>query len=282
MNTAVVSELRVSVVQMSSGADVASNLDDAGRALADAAADGAAMAVLPENFAAIGADEAYRVAIAEREGRGPIQDFLADAAARLGIWIVGGTLPIACDEPARPYSACLVFDDGGRLQGRYHKVHLFDVDIPGGAERYRESAHTTPGDRPLLLDTPWGGLAIAVCYDLRFPELFRSLLDTGFSLIALPAAFTHATGQAHWHALLRARAIENLCCVAAAAQTGVHPGHRQTFGHSMIVGPWGDTRAELRTATGFASATIDLEELRDLRDRFPALLHRRFAVAGPR
>lgn len=282
MNAARVSELRVGVVQMNSGTDVARNLVEAGRALADAAADGAALAVLPENFAAIGPDDAYRVGLAESEGRGPIQDFLGETAARLGIWIVGGTLPISGEDPGRPYSACFVFDDGGRLRGRYDKIHMFDVDVPGGSERYRESAHTAPGGRPLLVDTPWGGLAVAVCYDLRFPELFRYLLGGGFSLITLPAAFTYATGQAHWRALLRARAIENLCCVAAAAQTGVHPGRRQTFGHSMIVGPWGDSLAELEHDPGVVSATLDLEALRALRDRFPALRHRRFAVAGPR
>lgn len=272
--------VRISVVQMNTGPDVASNLDRARQLLSDAATDGARLAVLPENFAAMGADDAYRAALAETDGSGPLQEFLAETAAQLGIWIVGGTLPLTSADPARPYSSCLVFDAAGRRRGRYDKIHLFDVDVPDSTESYRESSFTSPGKRPLRIDTPWGGLAVAVCYDLRFPEMFRLLANSGFSLLAIPSAFTHATGQAHWHALLRARAIENLCYVAAAAQTGTHPGDRRTFGHSVIVGPWGEPLAEIKDAVGYAGADMDLVHQRVLRERFPVLRHGRFEIKG--
>lgn len=272
--------LRISVIQMNTGSSVEANLENAGQLLRDAAADGTTLAVLPENFAAMGADDAYRVALAEPDGDGPLQAFLAESAARLGIWIVGGTLPLESADPARPYSSCLVFDEQGKRRGRYDKIHMFDVGIPDGEEIYRESAYTMPGDRTLRIDAPWGRLAVAVCYDLRFPEMFRCPADSGFSVLAIPAAFTYATGRAHWHALLRARAIENLCYVAAAAQTGTHPGHRRTFGHSMIVGPWGHTLSERVVRVGVASSGIDLGHLAMLRERFPVLRHRRFTVAG--
>jgi len=280
MNPQGMNGVRIGVVQMNSGPEVAINLDRAGQLLRDAAADGARLVVLPENFAAMGADDGYRVALAEVDGSGPLQDFLADTAARLGIWIVGGTLPLTSADLARPYSSCLVFDDAGRRRGRYDKIHLFDVDVPDSAESYRESSFTSPGARPLCIDMPWGRLAVAVCYDLRFPEMFRSPAAAGFGLLAIPAAFTYATGQAHWHSLLRARAIENLCYVAAAAQTGTHPGERRTFGHSLIVGPWGEPLAEIPDAVGFAGADMDLAQQRDLRERFPVLRHARFEIKG--
>jgi predicted amidohydrolase len=270
------SELRVSVIQMNSGADVAANLQNARALLQEAANDGARLAVLPENFAAMGADDSYRVSIAEADGAGPLQDFLAETAARLGLWIVGGSVPLTSDDPARPYSSCLVFDDTGRRCGRYDKMHLFDVDVPASNETYRESASTTPGAAPLRIATPWGGLAVAICYDLRFPELFRYLAD--YELLAVPAAFTRPTGGAHWHALLTARAIENQCFVMAAAQTGTHPGTRATYGHSLVCGPWGETLVELPEATGHLCADLDRDELRAQRDRFPALRHRRIEV----
>lgn len=274
--------VRVSVLQLNSGADVADNLEQAGRLLRDAAADGADLAVLPENFAAMGADDAYRVPLAETDGAGPLQEFLAETAARLGLWIVGGTLPLLSADPARPYSACLVFDDAGDRRGRYDKIHLFDVDVPGSAESYRESSVTMPGNRPLSITTPWGGLAVAVCYDLRFPEMFRYLAADGASLLAIPAAFTDATGRAHWQTLLRARAVENLCYVAAAAQTGTHPGGRRTFGHSQVVAPWGDVLCEAARPVGFVSANVDPARQQALRERFPALKHCRFEIKGPK
>ena len=276
-----IGRLRIGVVQMNSGADVAGNLDSASQALREAAAEGAQLVVLPENFAAMGPDEAYRLSIAEADGSGPIQDFLAESAARLGVWIVGGTLPLTGSDPARPASSCLVFDAAGSRRARYDKIHLFDVGIPGARETYRESINTLPGQQPVCVDTPWGGLAVAVCYDLRFPEMFRRRSDRGYSVLALPAAFTHATGQAHWHTLLRARAVENLCFVAAAAQAGEHPGDRRTWGHSLIAGPWGDMLVEMQAGTGVVCADADLDEMRRLRERFPTLEHSRFTVRDP-
>lgn len=267
----------VAAIQMNSGEDVAANLTRARRALRGAAAEGAALAVLPENFARMGRKESDRVALAEDDGAGPLQDFLAAEAARTGMWIIGGTVPLKSADAKRPFAAALVYDATGKRVGRYDKVHLFDVRVPESEEAYRESRSTTPGTRPLLVEAPWGVIGVAVCYDLRFPELFRWLSAEGADLIALPAAFTFRTGSAHWEPLLRARAIENLCYVVAAAQTGTHPGGRQTYGHSMIVDPWGAILAETGVRPGVVAAGIDTSRLRKLRQQFPALDHRRFA-----
>lgn len=277
------SRIRLAAVQMTSTADVAGNLAQARLHLETAARQGSRLAVLPENFAFMAADESARVRIAEPDGSGPIQDFLARSARECGLWIVGGTIPLASDERERPYAACCVWDDQGRRVGRYDKIHLFDVRVPDSTEAYRESKRTMAGSTPLVLATPFGRLGIAVCYDLRFPELFRAMLDREVDVIALPAAFTQRTGQAHWHTLLKARAIENLCYVVAAAQTGEHPGGRLTYGHSLIVGPWGEVLAEAAEGPCAVTATIDQDYLQRLRSQFPALSHRRLpapALAG--
>jgi nitrilase len=237
--------------------------------------------VLPENFAFMAADESARSGIAEPDGSGPIQEFLAKAARECGLWIVGGTIPLASDERARPFAACCVWDDQGRRAGRYDKIHLFDVRVPDSSEAYRESKRTMAGSRQLVIETPFGNLGIAVCYDLRFPELFRSMLDHEVNIIAVPAAFTQRTGQAHWHTLLKARAIENLCYVVAAAQTGEHPGGRLTYGHSLVIGPWGEVLAEAAEGPGIVTATMDVDYLRRLRVQFPALSHRRLRGHAP-
>jgi nitrilase len=265
---------------MTSVADVGANLAQARRYLETAAREGARLAVLPENFACMAADEAERIRIAEPDGTGPIQDFLARAARECGLWIVGGTIPLASAESERPYAACCVWDEQGRRVGRYDKIHLFDVRVPDSTEAYRESKRTMAGSLPLVLATPFGRLGIAVCYDLRFPELFRSMLDREVDIIALPAAFTQRTGQAHWHTLIKARAIENLCYMVAAAQTGEHPGGRLTYGHSMIVGPWGEVLAEAPAGPGAVTATIDQDYLERLRSQFPALSHRRLQASA--
>jgi nitrilase len=272
----------IAVVQMNSVDDVAANLEQARALLAEAAEQGAALAVLPENFAFMAADEEARASIAERDGEGRIQNFLADAARHLGLWIVGGTIPLHSSDPDRPYSACCVWDERGQRVGRYDKIHLFDVRVPESAEAYRESRRTAAGSQPLVLDAPFVRLGVAVCYDLRFPELFRAMLTPEVDLIVLPAAFTHRTGQAHWHTLLRARAIENMCYVAAAAQDGVHPGGRQTYGHSMLVGPWGEVLAEAPPGAGLIKASMDADYLAGLRAQFPVLDHRRLPGAEPR
>jgi predicted amidohydrolase len=275
----------VAALQMNSGADVDTNLQTATALIQQAVGRGCKLIVLPENFACMGASMDMRRCHAEPDGAGPVQDYLAATAAQFEIWIVGGTLPLCSDDPDRPFASCLVYDERGERVGRYDKIHLFDVDIPGRAENYRESDNTSPGGSPVILDSPWGSLGIAVCYDLRFPEMLRFRSSPAFNVLAVPAAFTWSTGQAHWETLLKARAIENLCYVVAAAQAGMHPGARRTFGHSMIVGPWGEVVAGVDSlasaeAECVVSAEIDLAELQTLRQSFPALSHRRSDVDG--
>jgi predicted amidohydrolase len=268
--------MRLTVVQMNSGADVAANLQQLDGLLKQAVEAGAELAVLPENFALLGADPAGRIAVAEDDGAGPVQDAVAELARQTGMWLVAGTLAIKSADPHRPSAACCVYNSAGERVGRYDKMHLFDVRIPVAGEAYAESAVTLPGDKPLVIATPWGRLGIAVCYDLRFPEQFRAMAAEGLDLLLLPAAFTVPTGRAHWEVLLRARAIENLCYVAAAAQTGEHPGGRATWGHSMIVDPWGEVLADAGVAVGIATADLDRQRLERLRNEFPVLQHRRF------
>jgi nitrilase len=269
----------LAALQMVSGAEPEANLQSAARLLAAAAAAGARLAVLPENFAFMGAREEDKLALAERAGDGPLQAFLSRQAERHGLWLVGGTLPLAGAEPGRVRAACLVYDDRGRQVARYDKIHLFNVAL-GSDERYAESQTVAPGSAPVVLDTPLGRLGLAVCYDLRFPELFRALVDDGMELLALPAAFTATTGRAHWEVLLRARAIENLCYVVAAAQGGRHPGPRETFGESMVIDPWGAVLDRVPTGAGIAQAPFDRALLEQTRAAFPALTHRRVAAAG--
>ncbi|MCC7257518.1 MAG: carbon-nitrogen hydrolase family protein [Gammaproteobacteria bacterium] len=269
------SRTRLAAIQMTSAGDVGVNLGEARRFLEEAARGGVRLAVLPENFAFMSAEESARGHIAEADGAGPIQDFLARTARDCRLWIVGGTIPLSSDDPDRPYAACCVWDAQGQRVGRYDKIHLFDVRVPDSTEAYRESRRTTAGSEPLVIATPFGRLGVAVCYDLRFPELFRAMLAREVDVITLPAAFTQRTGQAHWHTLLRARAIENLCYMVAAAQTGEHPGGRRTFGHSLVVGPWGEVLAENAGGPGVVAATMDGAYLQRLRDQFPALTHRR-------
>jgi nitrilase len=266
---------RVAVVQMTSGQDRAANLAAAGELLAAAARQGARLAVLPENFAFLGRSETDRLAVAETPGDGPAQTFLAREARELGMWIAGGTLALQEPGEPRPRAACLLFDDRGELAARYDKIHLFDVRLPDSDEGYRESAGTMPGTGAVVADTMLGGLGLAVCYDVRFPELFRSMSVAGMAAVALPAAFTAPTGHAHWELLVRARAIDNLVCVLAAAQWGEHPGGRRTWGDSMIVNHWGEVVARRREGVGVVVADLDLEAQREARRRFPLLDHRR-------
>jgi deaminated glutathione amidase len=270
------------VIQMTSSADVEANLATARGLLERAHAQGAVLAVLPENFAIMGRKEADKVAVAEPGGEGPIQAFLGHSARELGMWIVGGTIPIRDETaPGRVAAACLVFDERGRCDARYDKIHLFDVDIPGREERYRESATVVPGARPVVTTTPLGRLGMAVCYDVRFPELFRVLQAQGAEVFSLPSAFTAPTGRAHWELLVRARAVENLCYVLAPAQSGTHDNGRETYGDSMIVDPWGHVVARVAEAgPGLAVAEIDRTLQHELRGHFPALAHRKFQVTG--
>lgn len=265
----------VAVVQMNSGADTQANLVEAGRLLNQAADAGARLAVLPENFSFMGRRDGERRTVAEPEGRGPVQDFLATSAARLGLWIVGGTVPLLTEDAAgRIAPACVVYDASGQRVARYDKIHLFDVMLPGGQESYRESAHFAPGHAPVVIDTPVGRIGLSICYDIRFPELYRQLVSAGAEIFTVPAAFTVPTGQAHWETLMRARAIENLCYVLASAQCGTHPSGRQTFGDSMIVNDWGQLLARRPEGPGVVLAAIDLAAQAERRRNFPALNHR--------
>jgi nitrilase len=262
---------------MTSGPDVLANLAAATALLEEAAARGARVALLPENFAFMGLGDADKRAVAEAPGDGPIQRAIAQAARRLSLWVVAGTMPLRGAPDGRVAAACLVYDERGAPVGRYDKIHLFDVDIPGKAESYRESAHVAPGTEPVVLDTPAGRLGLAVCYDVRFPELFRTLSARGAEWFVLPSAFTVPTGRAHWEALLRARAIENLAFVVAAAQCGVHPGGRETWGDTMIVDYWGAVLARLPAGTGVVVADLDRAAQSQARTAFPSLRHRRIA-----
>jgi deaminated glutathione amidase len=265
----------VAAIQMTSSADLAGNLADAGRLLAEARSRGALLAALPENFAFMGVGESDKFAIAEDEGTGRIQEFVAGTARELGMWIVAGTIPLRIAGETRVAAASLVFDAEGRRAARYDKIHLFDVAVPGRDERYQESSSVRPGGTPVCVDTPAGRLGLAVCYDVRFPELFRRLLDLGAEWFCLPSAFTAPTGRAHWETLLRARAIENLCHVVAPAQSGFHENGRETYGDSMIVDCWGRVLARLPRGTGVVCGDIDLVRQRELRQNFPSLAHRR-------
>lgn len=267
-----VAATRVAAVQMTSAPDIETNLSEADRLIHEAVRKGARLVVLPENFGCMPMRDADRLEVAESLGRGPMQEFLSDRARCHGIWLVGGTVPVHSRE-SRPVSACLVYDDRGQLAGRYDKIHLFDVDIPDKSEHYRESDQTAPGERVVTVDTPIGRVGLAVCYDLRFPELFRRLMQRGADLICVPSAFTVPTGRAHWETLVRARAIENLCFVIASAQTGQHPNGRQTYGDSMIVDFWGLILDRLPEGAGVVVAEIDRERQGRVRARFPALSH---------
>lgn len=266
---------RVAVIQMCSGPDVAANLASARSLLEAAAAQGAGLAVLPENFAFLGRSETDRMAVAESFGDGPAQAFLSAAARDLGLWIVGGTLAVLDPGEARPRAASILYDDQGRVVARYDKLHLFDVALPGVDEGYRESAGTSPGQRAVVADTPLGRLGLAVCYDIRFPELFRSMSAAGLDVVSMPAAFTVPTGRAHWELLVRARAVDNLAFVLAAAQWGEHPGGRRTWGDSMIVDHWGTVIARRREGVGVVVADLDFAAQQAARSRFPVLTHRR-------
>jgi nitrilase len=260
---------------MNSGADLGRNLELAGELLSDAARDGCVLAVLPENFALMPERGRDKSRHAEQPGEGPIQDFLAECAARHGIWVVACSMPLESPEPERVYGACVVVDDRGKTKAIYRKIHLFDVDLPDREESYRESHSMYPGDEPMTVDTPAGCVGLTICYDLRFPELYRNLVDAGATVFTVPAAFTAVTGAAHWHTLLRARAIENLAYVIAPGQFGTHPDNRETYGHSLVVDPWGRILAEQPSGNCAVMADIEPESPERLRESFPALANRR-------
>lgn len=267
--------LRVAAIQMRSVDDVDQNLARAGTLLADAATDGCRLAVLPENFALMPKHGRDKASVAEPVGEGPIQAFLAETARQHQIWIIGGSIPLASGDSRRVFGGCPVIDDTGETRAMYRKIHLFDVDLADAGESYRESRSMVAGDELMVVDTPAGRLGLTICYDVRFPELFRDLVSRGATYFTVPAAFTETTGKAHWHVLLRARAIENLAYVIAPGQAGTHPDKRATYGHSLIVDPWGAVLSELADGEGFVAADIDPEYVRRLRTQFPALSNRK-------
>jgi nitrilase len=261
---------RIAAVQMVSGPDVGPNLEVTARLVAEAADTGAQLVALPEYFAIISGDERAKVAIRETDGEGPLQDFLRETAARHGIWLVGGTVPLLAEAGGKVRNTTLVYDPDGERVARYDKIHLFGFSR--GEERYDEAETIEPGDTVVTFESPVGRVGLSVCYDLRFPELYRAM--GAVDLILVPSAFTCTTGRAHWELLLRTRAIENQCYVMAPAQGGRHPSGRVTWGHSMIVDPWGEVLACRDEGAGVVSAEIELARIAAVRESLPALRHR--------
>src|SRR5271154_2439850 len=267
----------VAAIQMTSNHIVADNLA-AAELLREAKDLGADIACLPENFSFIGLRDADKLQVAEPDGDGAVQSFLSDTARELKMWILGGTIVIRGDKDRRVANASLLIDSDGKRVARYDKIHLFDVTIPGRDEQYRESTHVVPGREPVIADTPVGKLGLSVCYDMRFPELYRDLVSQGAEWLAMPAAFTVPTGRAHWETLLRARAIENPSYVVAPAPGGTHTSGRETYGDSLIIDYWGQVLSRLSTGTGVITADIDLGKQAETRARFPALDNRQLGM----
>jgi predicted amidohydrolase len=262
---------KVAAVQIVSSASIESNLKQVEAFFADAKEEQVDLLVLPENFAFMGMNEGDKLQIAEKYGVGIIQDKVSSLAKQYGLWVIAGTLPLkGLHERVR--TSCLVFDDEGRCAARYDKIHLFDVRV-SEQEAHQESATVERGDELVVVDTPVGRVGLTVCYDLRFPELYRQLVLRGAELFTVPSAFTAVTGVAHWEVLLRARAIENLCYVIAADQGGLHENGRQTYGHSMIIEPWGKVVIQQESGAGILTADIDLQRLQQLRRQFPCNSH---------
>jgi deaminated glutathione amidase len=261
---------RIAALQMTSGPHVSANLAEAEALIAIAAGAGAKLAVLPEYFAMLGLRDTDKIAISEREGDGPIQDFLARMARRHGIWLVGGSVPMACEVPGKVFNSSLVFNADGQLVARYDKIHLFGFQ--SGNERYQEANTIVAGRDVVVVDSPIGRIGLSICYDLRFPELYRQM--QAVDLILVPAAFTATTGRAHWEPLLRARAIENLAYVLAAGQAGHHANGRETHGDSMIIDPWGMLLDRLPSGTGVVLADMRPTQQSQWRQNLPALNHR--------
>src|ERR1700688_1390682 len=270
----------VAAIQMTSSHVVADNLAAAAGLLREAKDLGSEIACLPENFSFIGLHDADKVQVAEADGEGPVQSFLSETARKLKMWILGGTIVIRGDGAVRVANSSLLIDAAGKRVARYDKIHLFDVTIPGRDEQYRESTHVAAGREPVIADTPVGRLGLSVCYDMRFPELYRDLVAQGAEWLAMPAAFTVPTGRAHWETVLRARAIENLCYVVAPAQSGTHTSGRETYGDTLIADYWGQVLSRLAKGSGVITADIDLAKQVETRARFPALDNRRLGLGA--
>jgi len=272
---------KVAAIQMASGPNVKANLAEAEKLIKIAVQQKAELVVLPENFAIMGTAETDKIKVAEKYGSGLLQDYLKEQAVKNNIWLVGGTIPIISPDSGKVYAACLLINPQGEVVARYNKIHLFDVTIEASNESYTESETIMAGDEIVVVDTPFGRLGLAVCYDLRFPELFRAMVELGMEICVLPSAFTSLTGKVHWESLLRARAIENLSFMIAADQGGYHVGNRETHGDSMIVDPWGLVLNRLPHGTGVVVSEIDTTRLEHTRKMFPALEHQRLYCALP-
>ncbi|MCB5187162.1 carbon-nitrogen hydrolase family protein [Methylobacillus caricis] len=261
---------RIAAIQMASGPYVSANLSEAERLIEIAVSQGAKLIALPEYFAIMGLKDTDKVAAREKEGSGPIQRFLSKTAKKHQIWLIGGSVPLATENPDKVRNACLVYDDKGKQVARYDKIHLFGFDL--GNEHYKEKNTIEAGEEVVTVDTPFGKLGLSICYDLRFPELYRAMGEV--DIIAIPSAFTETTGKAHWESLVRARAIENLCYVLAPAQGGYHASGRETHGNSMIVDPWGVVQDRLPRGSGIVISSINTAYMQSLRKSLPALKHR--------
>jgi predicted amidohydrolase len=265
--------MKIAALQMVATPDVDRNLAAAARLIADAAAAGARLAALPEYFCLMGRRDEDKLAIAEADGDGPIQAFLAEQARTHGLWLVGGTLPIRAQAAGRVRNACCVYGPQGQRVARYDKIHLFAFD--NGRERYDEGRVLEAGDTPVAFEAEGLRVGLSICYDLRFPEHYRALMQPACDLLVVPAAFTYTTGQAHWELLLRARAVENQCGVLASAQGGTHENGRRTWGHSMVIDPWGQVLAQQAEGEGMVLAELDTARRDAVRSQLPALAHRR-------
>lgn len=261
---------KVAAIQMASGPNVSGNLGEARRLIAKAVEQGARLIVLPEFFAIMGMNDTDKVKVREQVGQGQIQDFLSETARHFKIWLIGGSIPLAASTPDKVMNSCLVYDERGEKVARYDKIHLFNLEL--GNETYHEAKTIEPGNQVVVVDSPFGRIGLAICYDLRFPELFRAMKNV--DIIVLPSAFTDTTGKMHWEILVRARAVENLAYVIASAQGGYHVNGRETHGNSMVVDPWGRVLDRLPRGSGVVVAEVNPAYQASLRASLPALSHR--------
>ena len=278
---------KIAAIQMASGTNISANLTEVNRQISNAVEAGAKLIVLPESFSIMSLQDSDQLKVAEDEGSGPIQDFLSSQAKKYKVWIVAGTIPLKLNSDnanydKKFYAACLVYNEEGERVSRYDKVHLFDVHIEATDETYKESETLEAGDKAVAVDTPFGKVGLAICFDLRFPELFRQLVLLGAEIIIIPSAFTASTGKAHWEVLLRARAIENLCYVVASAQGGYHVNGRETYGDSIIIDPWGTILDRLPQGSGYVIADVDIENINNIRKSFPVLKNRKISCTLPK
>tara|TARA_Y100000992_G_C21272069_1_gene497515 strand:+ start:1629 stop:2462 length:834 start_codon:yes stop_codon:yes gene_type:complete len=264
---------KVASIQLSSGPNIQANLLEVGKYLEQISKTDSKLAVLPENFAMMPESDSEFLTNSETEGSGPIQDFISEKARIYKLWIIAGTIPIRTDNPKKVTSTTFVYNDKGEVVTRYDKVHLFDVELPNSDESYNESEVFQSGKDLKVVKTPIGVIGLSICYDLRFPELFRLQKSHNVEILVIPSAFTEQTGKVHWETLVKARAIENLCYVVTSCQDGYHISGRQTHGNSMIVNPWGQIMSRLSSGSGFIESEIDIKKLNSIREKFPVLEH---------